>query len=64
MPRVSASVEPTPAAAITGVIPLVLVRPIFAAVSITARVAQAAKFPEWKPGTEFRAKREAMVGTR
>jgi Zn-dependent M28 family amino/carboxypeptidase len=25
------------------------------------RVAQAAKFPEWKPGNEFRAKREAML---
>jgi Zn-dependent M28 family amino/carboxypeptidase len=25
------------------------------------RVAQAAKFPEWKPGTEFKAKREAML---
>lgn len=25
------------------------------------RVAQAAKWPEWKPGTEFKAKREAML---
>lgn len=25
------------------------------------RVAQASKFPEWKPGNEFRAKREAML---
>jgi Zn-dependent M28 family amino/carboxypeptidase len=25
------------------------------------RVAQAAKYPEWKPGTEFRAKREAQL---
>jgi Zn-dependent M28 family amino/carboxypeptidase len=25
------------------------------------RVAQAEKFPEWKPGSEFRAKREAML---
>ena len=25
------------------------------------RIAQAAKYPEWKPGTEFRAKREAML---
>ena len=25
------------------------------------RVAQAATYPEWKPGTEFRAKREAML---
>ena len=25
------------------------------------RVAQASRFPEWKPGNEFRAKREAMV---
>jgi Zn-dependent M28 family amino/carboxypeptidase len=25
------------------------------------RVAQAAKYPEWKPGNEFRAKREAML---
>ena len=25
------------------------------------RVAQAEKFPEWKPGNEFRAKREAML---
>ena len=25
------------------------------------RVAQADKMPEWKPGTEFRAKREAML---
>jgi Zn-dependent M28 family amino/carboxypeptidase len=31
------------------------------------RVAQASKYPEWKPGSEFRAKREAMLkqaGTR
>ena len=31
------------------------------------RVAQARKYPEWKPGNEFRAKREAMLkqaGTR
>jgi Zn-dependent M28 family amino/carboxypeptidase len=26
------------------------------------RVANAAKFPEWKPGNEFRAKREQMLG--
>src|SRR5262249_55461717 len=26
------------------------------------RVAQADKFPEWKPGNEFRAKREGMLG--
>jgi Zn-dependent M28 family amino/carboxypeptidase len=26
------------------------------------RVAQAARFPEWKPGTEFKATRDAMVG--
>jgi Zn-dependent M28 family amino/carboxypeptidase len=26
------------------------------------RVAQAAAWPEWKPGTEFKAKREAMLG--
>ena len=26
------------------------------------RVAQASKWPEWKPGTEFKAKREAMLG--
>lgn len=26
------------------------------------RVAQAANYPEWKPGTEFKAKREAMLG--
>lgn len=26
------------------------------------RVAQAEQFPEWKPGTEFKAKREAMLG--
>jgi len=26
------------------------------------RVAQADKFPEWKPGNEFKAKREAMLG--
>ena len=26
------------------------------------RVAQAGKYPEWKPGNEFRAKREAMLG--
>jgi Zn-dependent M28 family amino/carboxypeptidase len=26
------------------------------------RVAQAEKFPAWKPGSEFRAKREAMLG--
>ena len=25
------------------------------------RVAQADKMPEWKPGNEFRAKREAML---
>jgi hypothetical protein len=25
------------------------------------RVAQAAKYPEWKLGTEFRAKREAQL---
>jgi Zn-dependent M28 family amino/carboxypeptidase len=25
------------------------------------RVAQASRFPEWKPGNEFRAKREAML---
>ena len=25
------------------------------------RVAQAAKYPEWKPGNEFRATREAML---
>jgi Zn-dependent M28 family amino/carboxypeptidase len=28
------------------------------------RVANADKFPEWKPGNEFRAKREQMLGTR
>ena len=28
------------------------------------RVAQADKFPEWKPGNEFKAKREAMLGTK
>jgi len=28
------------------------------------RVAQADKFPEWKPGNEFKAKREAMLGRR
>ena len=28
------------------------------------RVANAGKFPEWKPGNEFRAKREQMLGTR
>jgi Zn-dependent M28 family amino/carboxypeptidase len=26
------------------------------------RVAQAANYPEWKPGTEFKSKREAMLG--
>jgi Zn-dependent M28 family amino/carboxypeptidase len=26
-------------------------------------VANGARFPEWKPGTEFRARREAMLGT-
>ena len=25
------------------------------------RIAQADKFPEWKPGNEFRAKRENML---
>ena len=30
--------------------------------AIGYRVAQASKFPEWKPGSEFRAKREAMLG--
>ena len=25
------------------------------------RVAQSSRFPEWKPGNEFRAKREAML---
>ena len=25
------------------------------------RVAEADKFPEWKPGNEFRAKRDAML---
>ena len=25
------------------------------------RVAEAARFPEWKPGNEFKAKREAML---
>jgi hypothetical protein len=25
------------------------------------RVAAADKFPEWKPGTEFKAKRDAML---
>ncbi len=25
------------------------------------RVAQADKFPEWKPGNEFKAKRDAML---
>lgn len=28
---------------------------------VGARVASEAKFPEWKPGTEFRARREAML---
>ena len=28
------------------------------------RVAQADKFPEWKPGNEFKAKRAAMLGTK
>jgi len=28
------------------------------------RVAQAERFPDWKPGNEFKAKREAMLGTR
>ena len=28
------------------------------------RVANADKFPEWKPGNEFKAKREQMLGTR
>ena len=28
------------------------------------RVAQATKWPEWKPGTEFKAKREAMLNKR
>jgi Zn-dependent M28 family amino/carboxypeptidase len=28
------------------------------------RVANAEKFPEWKPGNEFKAKREQMLGTR
>ena len=27
------------------------------------RVAQADKMPEWKPGNEFKAKREAMLKT-
>jgi hypothetical protein len=26
------------------------------------RVANAAAFPNWKPGNEFRAKRDAMMG--
>ena len=26
------------------------------------RVAQAAKYPEWKPGNEFKATRDAMLG--
>ena len=26
------------------------------------RIAQAKAWPEWKPGTEFKAKREAMLG--
>jgi hypothetical protein len=26
------------------------------------RIAQAPKFPEWKPGNEFKATREAMLG--
>jgi len=26
------------------------------------RVAQASKYPEWKPGTEFKARRDAMMG--
>jgi hypothetical protein len=25
------------------------------------RLAQAEKFPQWKPGTEFKAKRDAML---
>ena len=25
------------------------------------RVAQGEKFPQWKPGTEFKARREAMM---
>jgi Zn-dependent M28 family amino/carboxypeptidase len=29
--------------------------------AIGYRVAQASKYPEWKPGSEFRAKREAML---
>jgi hypothetical protein len=28
---------------------------------VGARVADGDRYPEWKPGTEFRAKREAML---
>ena len=28
------------------------------------RVAQGERYPEWKPGTEFKAKRDAMLGAR
>ena len=28
------------------------------------RIAQAGTYPEWKPGNEFRAKREAMLGVK
>ena len=28
------------------------------------RIAQGEKWPEWKPGTEFKAKREAMLGSK
>src|SRR4029079_16502007 len=30
-------------------------------VTVGYRVAQASTYPEWKPGNEFRAKREAML---
>jgi hypothetical protein len=29
--------------------------------AIGYRIAQADRFPEWKPGSEFRARREAML---
>jgi hypothetical protein len=31
---------------------------------VGSQVANAARFPEWKPGTEFKAKRDVMMGKR
>ena len=35
--------------------------PMVVLFAVGYRVAQADKFPEWKPGNEFRAKRDAML---